>query len=120
MIAQPNYRSLLVFLTLRPCNVFFQLQSRCFWLFFTDAGDGMWTYGPPSRCVMENTRPDSHCANPNFRDVTVGSGQAVENALVSPVLGDGAYGDNMCDGWRITTTGRRQVTIFLPIFTFPQ
>ena len=50
-------------------------------------------------------------------DVTVGSGQAVENALVSPVLGDGAYGDNMCDGWRITTTGRRQVTIsyqFLP------
>ena len=90
-----------------------------FLVVFTDAGDGMWTYGPVSQCVVENKQPDSHCDHPNFRDVTVGSGQAVENALVSPVLGDGAYGDNMCDGWRITTTGRRQVTIFYPFLPSP-
>ena len=78
MIAQPNYRSLLVFLTLRRCNVFFLTSKSVFLVVFTDAGDGMWTYGPPSRCVVDNRQPDSHCDHPNFRDVTVGSGQAVE------------------------------------------
>ena len=86
----------------------------------TDAGDGtMSTYGPVSQCVVEIRQPDSDCDHQNFRDVPVGSGQAVENALVSPVLGDGAYGDNMCERWRITTTGGRQVTIFYQFLHCP-
>ena len=46
--------------------MYFLNSKSVFLVVFTDAGDGMWTYGPVSQCVVENRQPDSHCDHPKL------------------------------------------------------